>query len=258
VNVAESLGSFFGTFSSYFSWLDLLDIVIVAFVIYRVLLLIKGTRTIQTLVGLVFLFLIFWIANQFNMRTVQSVLGNIFDNFFIILILLFHNEIRRALSQVGRTSFFSGTESMKESQMVEELVKSCISFSNKKIGVLIVMERQANVLDFIEPGETIDSSLSREMLTSIFMPVSPLHDGAVLVRKGRLHMARCFLPLTINPSVSKAIGTRHRAAIGLTEETDALCLIVSEENGGISLAANGKITHNLDQAQLRKELLEAL
>jgi diadenylate cyclase len=245
-------------FTSFFRWWDVFDILIVALVIYQVLLLIKGTQTLQIIIGLIFLFVVYWIASQFEMRTLQSMFGNIFDNFLIILILLFHAEIRRGLSSVGRAPFFKSSEKSAETKTIEELVKSCVSFSNKKIGVLVVVERQANVLDFIEAGTMIDSQLSRDVLTSIFMPVSPLHDGAVLVRRGRVHMARCFLPLTINPNVSKAVGTRHRAAIGLTEETDALCIIVSEENGTISLAQEGKIMHNLDQAQLRKRLLLAL
>jgi len=239
-------------------WADILDILIVSFIVYRVALLIKGTRTSQILMGLVFLFLIFWGATKLEIRTVRAVLGYLFDNLFIILVLIFQQEIRRALSQIGQTSFFASVSGTKEGKTVEEVTKSATSLANKKIGALIVLENRADVMDFVEPGTLMDSNLDREILTSIFMPVSPLHDGAVIIRKGRIHMAGCFLPLTLNPSVSKAVGTRHRAAIGLTEETDAVCVVISEENGGVSVAVNGKITHNLDSTQLRKSLIEAL
>ena len=237
-------------------WWDLLDIIAVAYIVYRLLLMIKGTRAGQVLVGLGFLFLMYWLSDRWEVRTLHSILGNIFDNLFIILLLLFQQDIRRVLSQVGQAPFFSSADHLRESQLMEELVKACVSLSNKKIGALLVIEREADVLDFVEAGTVIDSQLTKEMLTSIFLPVSPLHDGAVLIRKGRVHMAGCFLPLTLNPNVSKSIGTRHRAAVGLTEETDAVCIVISEENGQISLAVDGKIAHNLDSAQLRKSLLE--
>ena len=238
-------------------WADLVDILIVSFIIYRLLLLIRGTRAVQMLLGLAFLTLVFWLSAKFEIRTLRALLSLLFDNLFIILILIFQQEIRRALSQVGRTPFLRALTGAKDGQAIEELVKSAVSLANKKIGALIVIENRANVLDFIEPGTTLDSQLERDILVSIFMPVSPLHDGAVIIRKGRIFMAGCFLPLSLNPSVSKAVGTRHRAAVGLTEETDAVCLVVSEENGGISLASKGKILHNLDQGQLRKSLLDA-
>lgn len=185
-------------------------------------------------------------------------LGFVFNNLFIILILIFQQEIRRALSRMGQTPLFSPLLSSRDGQVIEELIKAVVSLSNRKIGALIVIENRADVLDFVEAGNLLDAQMDRELLTSIFMPVSPLHDGAVIVRKGRIHMAGCFLPLTLNPSVSKAVGTRHRAGVGLTEETDAICVIVSEENGQISLASRGKISHGLDQAQLRKGILDAL
>lgn len=141
---------------------------------------------------------------------------------------------------------------------MEELVKSCVSLANKKIGALIVIERDADISDFIEAGHPVDSDLSKELLISIFLPVSPLHDGAVLIRKGRIDRAGCLLPLSLNPLISKTLGTRHRAALGVTEETDAICLVVSEENGSVSVANAGKITHDLDAAQLRNYLAGAM
>lgn len=237
---------------------DLLDIALVTIIIYRVLSLIRGTRTLQILTGLGVLSLIYWASTRFEVRTVKAILGYLFDNLFIVIVLIFQQEIRRGLSRVGWSSFFASIGGFKEEEVVEEVIKAAISLANKKIGALMVIENQADVLDFVEAGTLVDSTLDREILTSIFMPVSPLHDGAVILRKGRIHMAGCFLPLTLNPNVSKAIGTRHRAAVGLTEETDAVCLVISEENGGVSIAREGKLIHNLDASQLRKILMEAL
>lgn len=248
--------TFFRDLMPVIRFLDVVDVLVVAFIIYRVLLLIKGTRTGEILLGLGLLFFVFWLSDRFEVRTLRTILSTVFDNLFIIFILLFQNDIRRALSQVGRTSILSSLNQFKDTQLLEEVIRSCVSLSNKKIGALMVIEKQADVLDFIEPGTILDSTLTKEILTSIFLPVSPLHDGAILIRKGRIYMAGCFLPLTLNPMVSKAVGTRHRAAVGLTEETDAVCIVVSEENGSISLAQNGKITHSLDAAQLRRALLE--
>ncbi len=253
---SQTINSLLHDLAPVFRFWDLVDILLVAFIAYRVLLFLKGTRAIQILVTLGGLFLLFWVSEQFEVRTFRAILGKLFDNLFIIFIVLFQNDLRRAFSQLSHTPFFSNSNSLKDSYLIEELIKSCVSLSNKKIGALIVIERQADVLDFVEPGILVDSLLSKELLTSIFLPVSPVHDGAVLIRKGRVHMAGCFLPLTLNPMSSKTVGTRHRAAVGLTEETDALCIVVSEETGAISLASRGRIAHTLDPAQLRKSLLE--
>ncbi len=239
-------------------WVDVLDIFLVTLIVYRVLLLIKGTRTVQIMVGFVFLGLVFWLANKFEIRTLRALLSYVFDNLFIILVLVFQQEIRRGLSRFGQTPLFSLGAASVEASIVEEIIRAAVSLANRKIGALIVIENNADVLEFVESGTLVDAILDRDVLTSIFMPVSPLHDGAVIIRKGRLHMAGCFLPLTLNPSISKAVGTRHRAAVGLTEETDAICVVVSEENGSISLASQGKIAHNLEASQARKEILEAL
>lgn len=241
-----------------FRLLDAIDILLVAVIFYRSLLLIKGTKTVQILLNLGLLALLYWVSIRVEARTTRAFLGGVFDNAFIIFIILFQQDIRRVLSQVGRAPFLLRSDSSKDGTLIEELIKSAVSLANKKIGALIVIEKQAEVSDFVESGVPIDSQVSKEMLTSIFLPVSPLHDGAVVIRKGRIHMASCFLPLTLNAMTSKSIGTRHRAAIGLTEETDAVCLVISEENGSVSVASSGRIVHNLDAAQLRKVLLESL
>lgn len=237
---------------------DLIDITLVAFLVYQVFLILRGTRAFQIFLGLILLAVFYWLADRFEIRTVKVILSSIFDNWILILILLFHPEIRRALSQFGKTSWFASKDSGAASQTIEELIKSCVSLANKKIGALIVVEREADVSDFIEAGHAVDSDLSKELLISIFLPVSPLHDGAVLIRKGRIDRAGCLLPLSLNPLISKTLGTRHRAALGVTEETDAICLVVSEENGRVSVATAGKITHDLDAAQLRNYLVGAM
>lgn len=252
---------------SYSFWLDMLpafrlwdiiDILLVAFIIYRFLLLIRGTKAPQVLLGLGFVGIIYFIADRFEVRTLSALLFSIFDNLFIIFIILFQADIRRVLSQFGKTSFLSRGDAYKDGNLIEEVVKSSVSLSNRKVGALMVLEKDADVTEFTDSGISIDSQVSKELLTSIFLPVSPLHDGAVVIRKGRIFLANCFLPLSTQATGLKSIGTRHRAALGLSEETDAVCVIVSEENGSISLATGGRIIHNLDSGQLRKALVEYL
>jgi len=249
---------FWREFHPLLRWWDLIDILVVAFFIHQAFQFLKGTRAFQLFLTLSLLFLFFWIAERFQVRTVRAVLGSLFENWVILIVLLFHQDIRRALTQFGTRSFWSKSSKIDQSQVAEELVRAAVSLANKKIGALIVVEREAELSDFIEAGELVDSVLAKDILTSLFLPVSPLHDGAVVIRKGRLFMAGCFLPLSLNPLISKSLGTRHRAALGITEETDAICIVVSEEKGSISYAAHGKITHDLEAGQLRKSLLEAL
>lgn len=249
---------FWTDFLEFVRWWDVIDILLVSVLIYQAFLLLKGTRALQTFFALSFLFLLFWFSDRFEIRTVRAILGSLFENWILILILLFHQDIRRALSSFGQTRFFSRQLDLEQGQVVEEIVRSCVSLANKKIGALLVMERVADVSDFIEAGVDLDAKVSRELLTSIFIPVSPLHDGAVLIRDSRIIKAGGFLPLSLNPLVSKALGTRHRAALGITEETDAVCVVVSEEKGSISYASSGRITHDLESSQLRKMLMESL
>jgi len=239
-------------------WLDLLDIAIVTILIYRLLLLTKGTKTPQILLGLAVIALVYGFSGYFELRTLNAIFSSVFDNLFIIAIILFQSDIRRILSQVGRTSWFTRVDSYKDPEFIEDIVKSAISLANRKVGALIVLERDADVTEFTDAGVVIDSVFTKELLTSIFLPVSPIHDGAVVIRKGRIFLAACFLPLSLSAATNKSMGTRHRAALGLSEETDALCLIVSEENGSVSIASHGKMIHQLDSGQLRKALLEYL
>jgi diadenylate cyclase len=243
----ESLGGF--------RFVDLLDILFVAFLIYWVLRLIRGTRAVYMLFGLSVAGAIYWVSSWWELYTVNWIFSSFFGSVLLIAVVVFQNDIRRALTQIGRSPIFSVMASPQESQIVEELVKASISLANKKIGALIVIERDANVMDYVDIGVPLDALVSKELLTSVFHPVSPMHDGAVVLQKGRVTAAGCFLPLTMNPRFGVEVGTRHRAAIGLTEETDAAVIVISEEKGWISLASEGRITRGVDGAALRKILL---
>ncbi len=242
-----------------FDWIrDVIDILIVAWIIYRVILLVKGTRAAQMLIGLGLIILVYFFSQELGFFTLHWILSYVLGPIVLIIIILFQNDIRRALTQVGRTSFFSYPGFLGETPILEEVVRASVSLANKKIGALIVWERKTGLDDYIEGGTIIDAKVTREILTSIFHPTSPLHDGAVIVQKGRITTAGCFLPLTINPDHSKELGTRHRAALGLTEDTDAVVIIISEEQGAVSLAIGGKLTRELDGPTLRQSLKSLL
>lgn len=189
-----------------------------------------------------------------DLSTINWLLDKFFSNLFVIAVILFQNEIRKALTQIGRNPFFSNVSLTEETLVVDELVKGAVQLAQKKYGGLIVIEREIGLEDFIEDGTKIDAAVSAELLCSLFHPAGPLHDGAVIVRGGRVYSAGCFLPLSKNPNLNKNWGTRHRAAIGVTEETDALVIVVSEENNQMGIAVSGQITSDLDMATLRQTL----
>ena len=237
-------------------WQDVVDILLVAFLIYRIFVLIKGTRALQILVGLAFLVLAYVGSQVFELFALHWILNAFLTSIILVVVVLFQNEIRRALAHVGVNPFAPREGSSTGAQAVEELMKASVSLSNKKTGALLVLQRETNLEDYVEKGVRLDAVLSRELLLSVFLPYSPIHDGAVLVREGRAVWAGCFLPLTSRADVDKDLGTRHRAAIGITEETDAVVIVVSEETGGISVVLNGRMTRNLDGASLRRVLLK--
>ncbi len=181
-------------------------------------------------------------------------LNYLLDWTLVLVIIVFQNDIRRALTQVGSRPLFSPRDRIRQGQAVEELVKAVTYLASRRVGALIVLQHEVGLNEYIEVGTRLDAQVSRELITSIFLPGSPIHDGALIIQNGRITAAGCFLPLTTNPNVSKTLGTRHRAAIGLTEETDALALVVSEEDGTISLVREGKITRDVDAATLRTTL----
>ena len=237
---------------------SVIDILVVAFVIYEFLKLIKGTRAIPMLVAVVILAAAFWLAHVEGLKTVDWIITNILPYAIFALIVVFGAEIRHALARLGRRlsagrgGVFDGADSY------EDIVLAANHLSQTVTGALIVIEREIGLRTFIESGVPLDANLSYDLLITIFRPSAPLHDGAVIVQKGRIAAAACFLPLSMNPVLSTQFGTRHRAAIGITEETDAISVVVSEETGNISLAVGGAIERDITVEYLRERLSEVL
>lgn len=238
-----------------FRWvLDLLDILLVAFIIYRIILLIKGTRAVQMLVGLAVLLIVYVASQVGGLYTLNWILNNFLSSIILVIVVIFQNDIRRALIHVGRNPFFADLSFREETQVIDELCRGCTALAKKHLGALIVIERETGINDFLEVGVELDAKPSAALLHSIFHHASPLHDGAVIIQRGRITRAGCFLPLTQDPGVSQQYGTRHRAAIGLTELVDAVVIVVSEETGRIAVVVGGKITRDLEVTTLKKVL----
>jgi len=235
--------------------LDILDITVMSIILYRLLLIIKGTKAVQMLLGLGVLLLASLASRYLELFTIDWLVQTFWAQIVLAVIVLFQPEIRKALAHMGEAQFLSFTTA-EELKSHEEIVRAAVSLSNKKIGALIVLERETSLKDFIEAGTPLDAKVSRELLLSIFHPTSPIHDGAVIIKGNRILAAGCFLPITLSSEVSKSFGTRHRAGIGLTEETDAVAIIVSEETGYISLVVNGRIENRLDMGTLRDMLTD--
>ncbi len=239
-------------------WQDVVDILLVTIILYRILLIIKGTKAARMLIGLGLLLIAFMVARYFEFYTIDWLIQSFWSQIVIVLIVLFQPEIRRALAHMGETSFFSSLSSLEEFKSLEEIVKGSVALSNRRLGALIVIERETSLKDFVEVGTPLDARVSKELLLSIFHPTSPIHDGAIIIRGNRIVAAGCFLPLTLTTEVSKSFGTRHRAALGLTEETDAVAVVVSEETGDISIAVGGKLEKSPDMSSLRDNLTSIL
>ena len=236
---------------------DLIDIALVAFIIYRSLLLMRGTRGIQMTFGIVMLLLFYWASRFWMLTAVGWLLSQVLTYIVFAIIVLYQNEIRRGLAGMGKTSIW-GRHRRQSNNGFEEIVLAATTLASKKIGALIIVERDIGLRNYVESGIALDAVLTYDLLVTIFSPNTPLHDGAVIVQQKRILAAACFLPLTTDPYLSKELGTRHRAAIGITEETDAVAIIVSEETGTISLANGGKIIRDLDGASLRSALQNAI
>jgi len=242
-----------------FRWLlDLLDILLVAFILYRILLLIKGTRAVQMLVGLAVLLIVFVASQIGGLYTLHWILNNFLSSIILVIVVLFQHDIRRALIHVGRNPFFADLSFREETLVIDELCKGCVAISQKGLGALIVVERETGINDFLEIGVELDAKPSGDLLQAIFHHSSPIHDGAAIIQRGRVTRAGCFLPLTQNPDVNPRFGTRHRAAIGLTELVDAVVIVVSEETGRVSVVVGGKITRELEVTTLKKVLKRLL
>ncbi|MEO8603465.1 MAG: diadenylate cyclase CdaA [bacterium] len=236
---------------------DAVDIGIVAFLVYSLIELIRGTRAARMLIGLCVVFLVYLSSRLFELYTLNWILDNFLSSVLLVIVIIFQHDIRRALIQVGSRPIF-GTDLQLADQDLEEIVRAVVNLASRRIGALLVLERETGLNEYVEGGTTLDAQISKEMILAVFVVASPMHDGALVIRKGRLTAAGCFLPLTANPNVSKTLGTRHRAAIGITEESDAVVIAVSEEDGSISLVAAGRITRDLDAATLRATLQKLL
>lgn len=244
------------------NFINVLDILVVALLIYRLILQIRGTRAVQLIKGLVVLLIAGTISRWLGLYTINWILDKVMAMVIVAIPVVFQPELRRALERLGRGKFFArplyflGEEAA--GRLVNELVRAVTMMSKKKTGALIVLEQETGIYDYMETGVKIDGVISGELLLNIFMPNTPLHDGAVIIRGERAVAAGCFLPLSENPDLSKELGTRHRAGIGITEHSDAVVLVVSEETGIISIAREGKLTRHLDENTLREYLEDLL
>ncbi|NLJ57200.1 MAG: TIGR00159 family protein [Firmicutes bacterium] len=240
-------------------WRDILDILIVTYIFYRAILIIKGTRAEQLVKGLVILLIAWGGSGLMGLKTFNWLLQGAMTAGLIAIPIIFQPELRKALEQLGRGRLFQNPlyefEDNGSRGVLDELFKAIPVLVKKRIGALIVLERETGLKDIMETGIMIEGIVTAELLINIFMPRSPLHDGAVIIRDNVLAAAGCFLPFTENPNLSKELGARHRAAIGITEVSDAVTIIISEETGVISLAHNGKLTRYLDEKTLRSTLL---
>jgi diadenylate cyclase len=237
---------------------SVLDILLVAFLIYEFLLLVRGTRAIPMLTGVGALVVAFYVAHLSNLRTLDWLVGTILPYSIFALIVIFQTEIRQALARLGRNLTLSRVSQSDASDAYDDIVMAASTFSQDQTGALVVIEREIGLRTYIESGVALDAHLSYDLLATLFRPSAPLHDGAVILQGNRIAAAACFLPLSMNPLLSTQLGTRHRAGIGVTEETDAVSVIVSEETGGISLAVGGKIERDVTPARLRARLGELL
>jgi len=241
-----------------FRLMDLLDIAIVAYVSYKAIQLIQGTRAVQLLKGLVVLLVSTKVSEWLGLYTINWILQNTMTVGVIALLVVFQPELRRALEQIGRGKFFSssifGLTEEEMNKVIDYIANAAEELSRQQIGALMVLEKETGLNEYIESGVKIGGNVSTELLINIFIPNTPLHDGAVIIRNDRILAAGCYLPLTENPNLSKELGTRHRAALGITEETDAVAIIVSEETGVISVAKEGKLSRYLDVKTLKNML----
>src|ERR1019366_7752836 len=235
-----------------------LDILIIAALIYYLLKLLRGTRAVQMLVAIALLFVFYRGAQWARLEMVEWLLTTMLPYVAIAFIIRFQPEIRRALSRVGRNLSLMNFASRNPKGTYDDIVMAIEYFSQNRIGALIVVERQAGLRTYIESGIPLDAKLSYDLLVSIFRPGSPLHDGAVIIEGSRVSAAGCFLPLSLNPMISKHLGTRHRAAIGITEDSDAVVVLVSEETGSISVASAGAIETNLPPDELSDRLADMI
>ena len=242
-----------------FHWRDALDVFLVALIVYRLLVAFRRTRAAQILVGLGLLLAGALVARRLELPTIGWLLDTFLASWAVLLVVLFQSELRRALARLGQGQFLQaivGASRAERTELVDELVRAAVTLAARRIGALVVIERTGGLRQYAELGVPLDAVASADLLESLFLPNSPLHDGAVLVEGTRIAAAGCFLPLSRTPDIARPLGSRHRAALGISEETDAVALVVSEETGRTSLAVDGRIESPIDESALRRRLYE--
>lgn len=240
---------------------DIIDVGIVSYIIYKMMLLVRGTRAVQLLKGIFVLVITWALSTWFNLYTLKWLMNQMFTFGIVTVLIIFQPELRRVLEQLGRGKLFARSSNLDRtalSEQLEEVIRAVRSMARRKVGALIIFERKTGVTEMIESGIAMESRISSELLMNIFTPNSPLHDGAVIIRGNQIMAAGCYLPLSENPFISKELGTRHRAGIGVSEVSDAISLIVSEETGQISLSINGMIVRDINEEALISKLHEEL
>ena len=238
-------------------WQDGVDLGIITFLIYRLLQILRGSRAMQMVTGLAVIMAAFVLSRALGLFTLNWILDNFLGSIILVIIVIFQSDIRRALTRVGTAPLF-GAERMvqRRDDIIEDVVQAAMALAEKRFGGLIVLQREVGLNEYMEIGTRLDARVSRELMESVFLPHSPMHDGALVIQKGRVTAVRCLLPLSTNPNLRKSWGTRHRAAIGLTEETDAVAIVVSEQEGTVALVVGGNVTENVDGTRLGNALRE--
>jgi uncharacterized protein (TIGR00159 family) len=238
------------------SWRDLLDMALVAYVFYRAIMLVKGTRAVAVIHGMILVAVVYYLAGELGLSTLYWLLTNFIGSFFLVIIVLFQTDIRTGLARMGTGALWRGARKAHAEETVEELVVSAMRLAKTKTGALIVLQKHIPLGDVIARGMELSAKVSRELLLTVFNTSTPLHDGAVVVQGDKVVAVACILPLSTAVRDDPSMGTRHRAAIGVTEETDAVAVVVSEERGQVSLACGGKLEGPMSEDALRRNLLE--
>ena len=238
------------------NWRDIIDIGLVAFILYRLILLVRGTRAVSIIYGLILLLVIYYFSGELGLYTLHWLLANFLGSIFLVVIILFQQDIRKALSEMGAGRLWKRSQVRKK--ILDELIIALMEMASKRIGALVVLEKNVPLGDVIERGVELDAKFSRDLLISIFRPETPLHDGAAIIRGEKIAAAGCILPLAVGLKHRSYWGTRHRAAMGITEESDSVAIVVSEERGTVSVAIGGKLTTSLDEVHLKRVLSNIL
>jgi diadenylate cyclase len=237
-------------------WQDLVDISLITFLVYRSLQIVRGSRAMQMIIGLAVILVAYVSSRALGLFTLNWILDNFLGSIILVIIVIFQSDIRRALTQVGTAPLFVTAERMVQPRedVIDEVAQAAGALAARKIGALIVFQREVGLNEYMEIGTRLDARVSRELIESVFSPHSPIHDGALVIQRGRVTAVRCVLPLSTNPNLRKTWGTRHRAALGVTEETDAIAVVVSEQEGTVALVVGGNVSENNDSVRLRSAL----